>query len=88
MGKQQSLTLLMILCYTDRSMLSSERFQLTQTDTHSQTVDVAWRHIEERNRNSTRRPTDSSNLYPWGSQSLNLQPKDIPGLDLDFLAHM
>jgi hypothetical protein len=38
----------------------------------------------ERNRNSIRRPSESTNLNPWGSQKLNHQPKNIywlyPGL--------
>jgi hypothetical protein len=33
-------------------------------------------------RNSTGRPPESTNLDPWGSQSLNYQPKNIYGLDL------
>ena len=33
-------------------------------------------------RNSTGRQTESTNLDPWGSQSLNHQPKNTYGLDL------
>jgi hypothetical protein len=33
-------------------------------------------------RNSTGRPTKSTNLDPWGSQSLNHQPKNMLRLDL------
>ena len=75
--------------------LSFERLhqQLTQTDadTHNQTVDEAWGllgKIEARivgpegNRNPTGRPTESITLDPWGSQSLNHQPKNIQELDL------
>ena len=32
-------------------------------------------------------PTDSTTLDPWGSQSLNHQPKNIDGLDLGLSAH-
>ena len=31
----------------------------------------------EGDRNSTGRPTESTNLDPWGSQSLNHQPKNV-----------
>jgi hypothetical protein len=39
------------------------------------------------NRNSTKRPKESTNLNPWGPQSLNHQPKNIHGLDL-YLLHI
>jgi hypothetical protein len=39
----------------------------------------------ERDRNSTGRPTESTNLDP---QSLNHQPKNIHGLDLGLYTHM
>jgi hypothetical protein len=39
-------------------------------------------------KNSTRRPTESTNLDPWGSQRLNQQPKNIHGLDLGLPTHM
>ena len=42
-------------------------------------------------KNSTGRPTESTNLDPWGSQRLNHQPKNIHELDLVFpplFAHM
>ena len=76
MGKTQSLTLLMILCYACRKKsrwLSSSIQQLTQidADTHSQIVDAAWGCLwknrgkdcgSEGYRNSTGRPTESTNL--------------------------
>jgi hypothetical protein len=40
----------------------------------------------EGDRNSTGRPTESTNLDPLGSQSLNHQPKNIVR-DLGFPAH-
>jgi hypothetical protein len=36
----------------------------------------------EGDRNSIGRQTESTNLDPWGSQSLNHQPKNTYGLDL------
>lgn len=39
-------------------------------------------------RNSTGRPTESTNLDPWGSQIVNHHPKNIHGLDLGLPAHM
>lgn len=39
-------------------------------------------------RDSTGRPTESTNLDPWGSQSLNHQPKNIHRLDLGLPTHM
>jgi hypothetical protein len=39
-------------------------------------------------RNFTGRPTESTNLDPWGSQNLKHQIKNIYGLDLGFLAHI
>jgi hypothetical protein len=39
-------------------------------------------------RNSTGRPTESINLYPWDSQSLNHQPKNVHRLDPGLAAHM
>jgi hypothetical protein len=36
----------------------------------------------EGDRNSTGRPTESTNLNSWGSQRLNHQPMNIHGLDL------
>ena len=38
----------------------------------------------KRERDSTGRPTESTNLGPWISQSLNHQPKNIHGLNLGF----
>ena len=72
-----------------RCMLSSERLhqQLTKTDTdtHSQTMNGAWRLIDlygkglwaKGYRHSPRRQTKWTNLQPWGSWSLNHQPKNI-----------
>jgi hypothetical protein len=56
-------------------------------------VDGAWRfygRIGGRigNGNSTERPTESTNLDPWGSESLNHQPKNINRLNLGFSEHM
>ena len=54
-------------------------------DTHSQTVEGFWRFLWKnkrkdcghcRDRNSTRRPTEPTNMDPWGSQRLNYQPKN------------
>jgi hypothetical protein len=39
-------------------------------------------------RNFTGRPTESTNLEPWGSQSLNHQRKDVYGLYLSIHSHM
>jgi hypothetical protein len=39
-------------------------------------------------RNSTGRPTDSTNPDPWSTQNLNHQLKNIHGLDLGLPAHM
>ena len=36
-------------------------------------------------RNSTRRPTESTNLDPWGSKRQNYQPKSLHRLDLGSL---
>lgn len=83
----------------DMSMLSSNRQQMTQTDTdtQSQTVGGAWGLFwknrrkdggPEGNRNSTGRPMESTNLDPWGSQSLNHQPKNIHELDLSLPVQM
>jgi hypothetical protein len=61
--------------------------QLIQTDadTHSQTVDSAWRLLWNnrskdcslyRDKKSTGRPTKSTHLDPWDSQKLNHQLKN------------
>jgi hypothetical protein len=42
----------------------------------------------EGDRNSIGRATKSTNLDPWGSKSLNHQPKNIHGVDLGLPAHM
>ena len=67
---------------------------MTETDaeTHSQTLNegqgLLWRRIggrinsPEGDRNSTGRPTESTNLNPWGSQRLNHQPKSINVLEM------
>jgi hypothetical protein len=39
-------------------------------------------------RNSPGRPTELTNLDPWGSQRLNHQPKNTHGLELGLDAHM
>jgi hypothetical protein len=39
-------------------------------------------------RNSTGRPTESTNLDPWNSQRLNHQTKNIHGLNLGLPAHI
>jgi hypothetical protein len=73
--------------------------QLTQidTDTHSQSLDGAWGLLRKnrkkdcrpkRYRNTTGRPTESTNLDPSGSQSLNHKLKNIHGLDLGLPAYM
>jgi hypothetical protein len=36
----------------------------------------------KRDKNSTGRPTESTNLDPWGSQYLKHQAKNIKGLDI------
>ena len=41
-----------------------------------------WKNSTQGDRNSTRRPTESTNLEPWGSQILNHQPQNIHRLDL------
>ena len=101
-GKHQSLTLFMILlCLQTGASCplrgSTEQLTQTETDTHSQTVDGAWGLLQKKkrndygaegDRNSTGRLTESTNLYPWGPQSLNHQPKNIHRLDLGLPAHM
>jgi hypothetical protein len=42
----------------------------------------------EGDRNSTGKPTESTNQGPWGSQRLTYQPKNIYGLNLDLPEHM
>ena len=72
----------------DRSMLSSEGLYLTADRLrHPQkTVDGPWGLLWKNRkkdmdpkgyRNSTGRHTESSNLDPWGPQSLNHQLKNI-----------
>jgi hypothetical protein len=81
----------------DRSMLSLRGFtpHLTKIniDTHSQQrmeLGGSYKRIRRRiagpkgDRNSTERPTESTNLDPWVSQRLNHQPKNIHRLDLGF----
>jgi hypothetical protein len=84
----------------DRSMLSSERLHSAANldrDTQSQTVDEAWALLQknrgkdcrpEGGRNSTGRPTEPTNLVPWGSESLNHQPKSIHKLGLGLPSQM
>jgi hypothetical protein len=90
MGKHQSLTLLMILCYVCRQessmailweALPSSWLRQMQTPTAKQWVELgsSYGRIEGRivgpegNKNSTGRPTESTNLDPWDSQRLNHQ---------------
>lgn len=42
----------------------------------------------EGDRDHTGRPTESTNLDPWDSHSLNYQPKNIQELDLGFSTHV
>jgi len=42
----------------------------------------------EGDRNSTGRPTETTNLDPWGSQILIHEPKNIHRLDLGLPAHI
>ena len=76
---------------------STQQLTQTDTDTHSQTVDGAWGLLwknrrkdcnSKGDRNSTGRPTESTNLDPWGFQRLNHQPKNIHRLDLGLPTHM
>ena len=85
-----------------RSMLSSERLHLAaDSDRHRQSTAKQWMErgdsygrmggrivASKRDRNSTGRPTELTNLDPWGSQSLNHQPKSINRLDLGLIAHV
>jgi hypothetical protein len=85
----------------DRSMLPSEMVHsaATQTDadTHSQTVDGAWgtlmEELEEglqalKGTGTPQEDQQSTNLHPWGSQSLNHQPKNIHRVNLGLPTHM
>jgi hypothetical protein len=100
MGKHQSLILLMILCYASRACypLRGSTHQLTQTDadTHSQIgmeLGDSYGRIGRRvagpkgDRNSTGRPTESTNLDPWGL-SESEPPNKEHRLDLGLPAHM
>jgi hypothetical protein len=85
----------------DRNMLSSERLH-SAADSHGyrhplprcglslDTYGRIGRRIvgPKKNRNSTGTPKESTNLDPWGSQSLNHQPTNIHGLDLGLFTHM
>ena len=42
----------------------------------------------EKDTDSTKRPTESTNLNPWGSHSQNHQPKNIHWLDLGIPTNM
>ena len=80
--------------------MSSERLHPavdSDTDIHIQTGDEAWGLLwknrikvcgPQRDRNSTGRPTKTTNLDPWGSQNLNQQPKCINGLNSGIPSHM
>jgi hypothetical protein len=67
-----------------------------QTPTPKQWIELvdSYGRIGERitgpegDRNSTGRPTESTNLDSWDSQSLNHEPKNIHRLDLSLPAHM
>jgi hypothetical protein len=94
MGKHQPLILLMILCYVCRQESSmavlwesppSCYLRGIQTPTVKQWMELGnsdGRVGGKDCRNSTGRPTESTNLDPWDSQWLNHQPKSIQGLDL------
>jgi hypothetical protein len=98
MVKHQSLILLVEtgVCCPLRG--STQQQAQTYTETHSQTVDRAWDSYgriggriagPKRDRKSTGRPTESTNLDDyWSSQSLNHQTKSIHGLDLGLCAQM
>jgi hypothetical protein len=79
----------------------TQQLTLRDTDTHCQTVDRAWELLWKNwrkdckppkgDRNTTGRPTESTNMDPWGSQSLNHQPAKEhkwAGLDLGIPTHM
>ena len=60
-------------------------------ETHSQTLgrtQKSYKRVEGRIKGArginytTRRPTESTNFGPWGSQRLNHQPKNMHELDL------
>jgi hypothetical protein len=101
MGQHQSLTLLMILLglltgvsYPLRG--STQQLTQIQTPTVKQRMKLgdSYGRIGGRivgakgDRNSTGRPTELTNLGPWGPQSLNHQPKTIHRLDLDLLEQL
>jgi len=72
-----------ILCKNVIKNKSAER----DAETHKQWMEPgdSYGRIGERiaglkGRNATGRPTESTNLHPWGSQRLNQQPKGIHGL--------
>jgi hypothetical protein len=101
MVMHQSLTLLMILCYTSRqehvvlweapptSWLRYSHHTKQWMELGDSYKLIGGRIVgPEGDRNFTGRPTESTNLNPWGSQSLNHQPKNILGLDLCLPAHM
>jgi hypothetical protein len=95
MGRNQSLTLLIILCYVCRQnpgiAILWELHPAVNRNRCSHKLDGAqgilwnsWERIEgpKENRDSTRKPTDSTNLDYWEFQRLNHQPKSKHGLYL------
>ena len=81
------------------SMLTSERLH-PASDSDNTGIAKHWMEFEdsygriagkivgpEGDRNSKGRPTESTNMDPWGSQSLNHQSKSIHRLDLG-LSHI
>ena len=80
----------------DRSLtsLSSEWFYPaadSDAETHSHALHRAYGFLwkswgknggPQEEGNSTKRPTELTNLNPWGSQSQNHKPKSVHGLDL------
>jgi hypothetical protein len=75
----------------------TQQLTRTDTDTYSQTVDGAWGLLgmnrkkdcsPEGDNNFTGHPTESTNWDPWGSQSLNHQPKNVNELILGLPTHM
>ena len=100
-SKHQSLTLLTILLYFQEDYVFFERLYLAaDSDRHRHpqpNMDGDWVFLwksrkndfrPQKNTKSTGRPTESTNLGPWCSRSLNHQPKNIHGLNLGLPIHM
>jgi hypothetical protein len=94
----QTLTLLMILWYTSRqepsitvSWEAWSRSEWKQMQRHME-LGKSCRRVGDRSewiggwgvKDTTRRPTEYTNLGQWGSQRLNDQPKSMQGL---YLSH-